>query len=142
MNQKTHVGIYGLIIKNNAIILIRKSRGPYTGTLDLPGGRAEFGKTPYETLVREVQEETGIQVLKAHILAALSIIVEYTSHDQPTTMHHTAILYKITGYNDTLLNNTITLEDSAGATWNPIATLKKNMLSKMAYAALNSENIL
>lgn len=60
MKEHKHIGVYGLIIENNNIALIKKCNGPYTGKLDLPGGSFEFGETPEETLKRELKEETGI----------------------------------------------------------------------------------
>ncbi|NIK72423.1 ADP-ribose pyrophosphatase YjhB (NUDIX family) [Paenibacillus sp. BK720] len=33
-----HIGVYGICIVNEKILVIRKSIGPYAGQLDLPGG--------------------------------------------------------------------------------------------------------
>ena len=52
--NKNHFGVYAIILKGNSILLIKKSRGPYKGKLDLPGGRQELGETHLETLIREV----------------------------------------------------------------------------------------
>ncbi len=49
MQFKTHIGIYAIITTNNQILLIHKSRGPYAGLLDLPGGRPEFSENFEET---------------------------------------------------------------------------------------------
>ena len=38
MKQFKHLGAYGLIIKDEKIVLIKKVGGPYNGKLDLPGG--------------------------------------------------------------------------------------------------------
>lgn len=56
-----HRGIYGIWLDaRGRIPLIRKSRGPYTGLLDLPGGTPEVGETPEQTLRRELVEECGV----------------------------------------------------------------------------------
>ena len=57
-----HIGVYGLIIKENKILLIKKKTGPYDGKLDLPGGSFEFGERPEETLKREFIEEAGLTI--------------------------------------------------------------------------------
>ena len=44
MKEMKHLGAYGLIVKDGKIALIRKSRGAYTGKLDVPGGTIEFVK--------------------------------------------------------------------------------------------------
>ena len=51
----THIGAYGVILKDNKIALIRKARGGYKGKLDLPGGGIEHTETPEQALVRELQ---------------------------------------------------------------------------------------
>lgn len=38
MKQFSHLGTYGLIIKGDKIVLIKKMGGPYNGKLDLSGG--------------------------------------------------------------------------------------------------------
>lgn len=38
MKEFRHLGVYGILIKNDKILLIKKGNGPYKGLLDLPGG--------------------------------------------------------------------------------------------------------
>ena len=61
-----HLGIYGLVLKHNSILLVHKARGPYTGLLDLPGGKPLHGEPLDDALAREVNEETGIKMLKSN----------------------------------------------------------------------------
>jgi 8-oxo-dGTP diphosphatase len=46
----------------NKILLIKRSTPPFVGYWALPGGRAEPGEAGEETVVREVKEETGLDV--------------------------------------------------------------------------------
>lgn len=62
METTQHFGIYGLWRHEARLVLVRKSRGPYTGLLDLPGGTPEPGETVSETLARELREETGLRL--------------------------------------------------------------------------------
>ncbi len=64
MKRHTHLGVYGVLVRNNQVLLVRKGRGPHTGKWDFPGGTIEFGETPYETLLREFEEETGLTRLQ------------------------------------------------------------------------------
>ena len=64
MEKISHLGSYGIIIKNKEIVLIKKANGPYKDKLDLPGGTIEFCEKPEETLVREMREEVGINIKK------------------------------------------------------------------------------
>lgn len=74
MNEETsipysHIGVYGIYIKNNSVLLIKKSRGPYEGMYDLPGGRIEPGETMEEGLKREFIEEVGAEVTNQTFLS-------------------------------------------------------------------------
>ena len=35
---KTHIGAYGILIREDKIALVKKARGGYKGKFDLPGG--------------------------------------------------------------------------------------------------------
>lgn len=59
MRTRHHFGVYGLHRENGHVLAVRKTRGPYTGQLDLPGGSPEANETWMDTLLRELAEETG-----------------------------------------------------------------------------------
>ena len=48
--EHTHIGAYGLIIKDHKILLVEKHGGPYDGQLDLPGGSFHFNERPIDEL--------------------------------------------------------------------------------------------
>jgi 8-oxo-dGTP diphosphatase len=56
------------------ILLIKRATVPFKGYWALPGGRAEPGETVEQTIVREVKEETGLDI------AVVSKIGDY--HEQ------------------------------------------------------------
>jgi 8-oxo-dGTP diphosphatase len=51
-----------MIYPKNKILLIKRSTTPFVGYWALPGGRSEPGEPVEQTVVREVKEETGIEV--------------------------------------------------------------------------------
>ncbi len=53
------------------ILLIKRDTVPFKGYWALPGGRVDLGETVEQTIVREVKEETGLDV------AVLSKIGDY-----------------------------------------------------------------
>jgi 8-oxo-dGTP pyrophosphatase MutT (NUDIX family) len=54
-----HFGIYTVAIREDSLLCVFKTRGPYQGLWDLPGGTPEPGESPEQTLSRELLEETG-----------------------------------------------------------------------------------
>jgi len=58
----------------NKILLIKRRTVPFSGYWALPGGRVDSGETVEQTIVREVKEETGLDV------AVVSKIGDY--HEQ------------------------------------------------------------
>ena len=135
MIEHRHLGAYGLILDNDNIVLIKKNGGPYNGKLDLPGGTIEFGETPEETLVRELDEEVGIEVLEYELFDGNSVTFEWKHKGELEQGHHIGFFYKITKYNNSI-NNNIELsdknDDSLGAQFYDISKLSKDDLSLIA----------
>ena len=54
----------GAVIKDDRgrLLLIRRGHAPGAGLWSLPGGRVEPGETDTEALVREMREETGLEI--------------------------------------------------------------------------------
>jgi 8-oxo-dGTP pyrophosphatase MutT (NUDIX family) len=94
--DKSHLGVYALIIRAKHIVVIKKIRGPYSGTLDLPGGTPEFGESHLETVRRETKEEVGYDYAfqKTDFLMATSFVYDYTMDGLSHRLHHHAIVYK------------------------------------------------
>ena len=140
MKEHRHLGIYGLIIENDSILLIKKANGPYKGKLDLPGGSMEFGERPIDTLKREIIEETGI-LIKDFSLYDVDSVINFISIDENMTMkeQHIGVFYKILSYDgnnkkEIIVNNIN--DDSLGAEFYKISDLKKEQLSKITILEL------
>ena len=54
--------------KDEVLILKRSKSGSFPGAWALPGGKAEPGESPKETAIREVREETKIELNSDSIL--------------------------------------------------------------------------
>lgn len=48
--------------ENNEILLQRRKKQPYLGVLNIPGGKVEFGESTYEAGIRELFEESKLNV--------------------------------------------------------------------------------
>lgn len=140
MKEFKHLGVYGLLIQNEKVLLIKKNGGPYDGMLDLPGGTIEFCERPQETLIREMKEEVGIEVKSYELLDADSVSFDWKFRGEVIRVHHIAIFYKVTEYTENVVLN-IEIndknDDSLGADFYEIAKLQTKDLSKIALLLLD-----
>lgn len=49
-------------IKDNNVVAIKYKKGNLEGYYDIPGGKIEEGELPEQTVIREMKEETGLDV--------------------------------------------------------------------------------
>ncbi len=88
------VDIRAVVFNNNDEILLVKEKAD--GAWSLPGGWADVGFSPKEVAVKEVKEETGLDVEAIKLLAVL----DQKCHNHPPALHYVYkifILCRITG---------------------------------------------
>lgn len=68
------VGVGAVIIQNNEVLLIRRAKAPRKGEWSLPGGGVELGETTETALIREVKEETGLNVTLGDVVDVIDFI--------------------------------------------------------------------
>lgn len=56
------VGVGVLVIEDGKVLLVRRAMEPEVGKWSLPAGYLDYGEDPKKTAVREVLEETNIEV--------------------------------------------------------------------------------
>ncbi|MFX1565997.1 MAG: NUDIX domain-containing protein [Promethearchaeota archaeon] len=61
-----------ITLKDHGVVLVRRRYPPFQNYWALPGGMVELGETVEEALVREVKEETGLEVTLIRLIGVYS----------------------------------------------------------------------
>ncbi len=64
------VGVGGVVIRDDRVLLIRRGTEPLKGAWSIPGGTLELGETLVEGVRRELREETGLDVRVGELIEA------------------------------------------------------------------------
>lgn len=61
--MRPEICVGAVVVDDERLLMIRRGHGPAAGEWSVPGGRVEVGETLAEAVVREVMEETGLEVV-------------------------------------------------------------------------------
>jgi mutator protein MutT len=91
------LGVGALIFNRDKILLVERGKEPLKGYWSLPGGVLEVGETLEQGIVREVREETGLEVKPLKVLEIFERII-LDDHGAPE-YHYVLIDYvcRVTG---------------------------------------------
>jgi 8-oxo-dGTP diphosphatase len=109
-SNRPELCVGAVLVEDERLLLIRRGRGPAQGEWSIPGGRVETGELLVAAVVREVEEECGIEVVVERELGR----VERISDD-----HHFVIIDFVV----TMLDPEQPLragDDAAEALWVPL----------------------
>ena len=72
------VGVGAVVWRGDEFLLVRRGKEPRRGEWTIPGGRQDIGETVRETAIREIMEETHVQIE----IAGLVDVIDAINHDQ------------------------------------------------------------
>jgi ADP-ribose pyrophosphatase YjhB (NUDIX family) len=140
-NEQFHFGVYGICRRDGDVLLIKKSRGPYKGLYDLPGGRIEFGEKVEETLQREFEEEIGVPSLnEISFLGYNEYFCTFTNDvGEEKNFHHMGLYFSVE-CDTKAIKTDADGHDSLGALFVPITELGRNNCSQIALEMIQKHN--
>jgi 8-oxo-dGTP diphosphatase len=59
---RPYLAVSAAIFRDGRVLIVRRGRPPAQGLYTLPGGGVELGETLEEAIIREVREETGLEI--------------------------------------------------------------------------------
>ncbi len=71
---------YGIVVNDGKILLTKQY-----GKFEVPGGGVDLGETPEVAVIREIKEETGIEVSEPRLVKHMS---SFFSHEEQGKMQH------------------------------------------------------
>lgn len=94
-SDRRRIGAYGLAVADGCALLVRVATPPrFAGVWTLPGGGVEWGESPVEALVREMEEETGLTPAVGSPLLVRSEVFELPEEtDHP--IHGLQLVYRV-----------------------------------------------
>jgi mutator protein MutT len=67
-----------IVNDNDEMLVVRRAKEPAKGTLDLPGGFVDMGETVEEGMIREIKEETGLDITNIQYLFSSPNVYVYS----------------------------------------------------------------
>ena len=85
------VGVGVVVWREDTVLLVRRARSPRKGQWSIPGGMQEVGETAKQAGIREVFEETGLDIVIDGLIDVVDLIL--TDEEKRIRTHYTLIDY-------------------------------------------------
>jgi 8-oxo-dGTP diphosphatase len=72
---RPYLAVSAAIFREGRVLIVRRGRPPAHGLYTLPGGGVELGETLEEAIIREVREETGLEIAPLELVGFRQAIV-------------------------------------------------------------------
>jgi 8-oxo-dGTP diphosphatase len=135
VTARPEAAVGALAVDRGRLLCIRRGHGPGAGQWSLPGGRIEAGETVHEAVVREVLEETALEVVVDRFVGFVERI-----GDEPSPYHFVILDFAVT-----LLDaeaDPIAGDDAAEVAWVPFDELGDLRLVDGLYDFLREHDVL
>ncbi|MEK9673715.1 MAG: NUDIX hydrolase [Rhodospirillaceae bacterium] len=105
------MGIGAVVVHGGDVLLIKRGKPPRAGWWSLPGGAQKVGETVFQGALREVKEETGVDV---EIIGLIDVVDSMTRDSQGKVQYHYTLVDLACRW---VSGDTIAGGDAADAKW-------------------------
>ncbi len=86
--ERPIVGVGVIVFKGADVLLVRRGKPPRAGEWSIPGGAQELGETVAEAAVREIREETGLEINVQGLVDVVDLIRPSDDPNRAGIRHH------------------------------------------------------
>lgn len=97
----------GIVVEDGKILLIERKHGPFEGSYAIPGGFVDYGEAVEDAVVREMKEETNLDV------RIMRLVGVYSRPDRDPRGHVISVVYQVERIGGDLEAG----DDAADAVW-------------------------
>ena len=108
------LAVDAVTIRGDEVLLIRRGREPWRGMLAFPGGFVDKGEDPQHAVLRELEEECGMEGKVIRLLCVRG------SPDRDPRGHVVSIAYVVSATGEPVAG-----DDAASAAWHKISEVKE-----------------
>jgi 8-oxo-dGTP diphosphatase len=131
--ERPIVAVGAVILDGDRVLLVQRGQEPLKGEWSLPGGAVEIGETLEAAVVREVREETSLDVVVGPVVEVLDSI-------RPDAAGRAEYHYVIIDYRCRVRTGTSAAAargtDAADVRWVPVGELDRYRVTSTAIAVI------
>src|SRR5487761_507922 len=76
---RPYLGVSAAVFRDGRVLIVRRARPPAHGLYTLPGGGVELGETLEQAVIREIREETALDIEPVELVGFRQAIVRDAS---------------------------------------------------------------
>ena len=79
--DRPYVGVGAVIVQGGQVLIVKRKYDPLAGQWSLPGGGVELGESLEDSVVREMREETGLDIEVGPVIEVFDRITRDSNGD-------------------------------------------------------------
>ncbi len=134
--ERPIVGVGGVVIEGDRVLLVKRANEPLKGEWSLPGGAVEIGEALEAAVAREVLEETGLTV---RVGPVVDVVDSVRRDGDGRVEYHFVIVDYVCTVRDGIA---VAASDAAEVAWAQLDTLAEYRLSDLALKVIHRAAVL